>query len=251
MSSRLRVLAAVWLPLLVLSGVAGTFLSRTNGVTLSANSGPNPSGQILYQEDCAACHGSDGRGTVRAPSLAGVGEAAVDFELTTGRMPKRGAASRQPPYTATLPVADITALDRYVTALVAAGGPAVPNVDPTVGDVAKGQQLWNEYCAACHGWAGAGGIMFDRPVPKVTEATPTQIGEAMRVGPAQMPVFGPQVIPPAEVNAIAAYLRQVQHPADRGGDSISHLGPVAEGAVIWLIGMVLLLFAIRWIGERG
>jgi ubiquinol-cytochrome c reductase cytochrome c subunit len=93
--------------------------------------------------------------------------------------------------------------------------------------------------------------MFDRPVPKVTEATPIQIGEAMRVGPAQMPVFGPQVIPPAEVNAIAAYIRQVQHPDDRGGDSISHLGPVAEGAVVWLIGMVLLLFAVRWIGERG
>jgi ubiquinol-cytochrome c reductase cytochrome c subunit len=180
-----------------------------------------------------------------------VGEAAVDFQLSTGRMPKKDVASKPAPFSPTLPAADIQALDQYVTALVAAGGPAIPAVDPALGNPAHGQELFNENCAACHGWSGAGGILFDRPVPAITESTPTQLGEAVRVGPAQMPVFGPHQMPAAEVNDIAAYVRSLQHPSDKGGDPISHIGPVAEGAVAWLIAMVGLLLVIRWIGERG
>jgi len=246
----LKRLALVWLPLIVAASMGGMLISPSGRADLAATRS-GPSGAVLYQEDCAACHGADGRGTSRGPSLAGVGEAAVDFELTTGRMPKRDVATKQPPYGGILSAAEIAALDRYVTAMVAYGGPAIPTVDPSAGDLSKGAELFDEYCAACHGWGGGGGILYDRAVPKVTEATPTQVAEAMQVGPAQMPVFSPQVFSPSEVDAIAAYIRSVQHPVDRGGDPISHLGPVAEGAVVWLIGMVLLLFAIRWIGERG
>lgn len=207
--------------------------------------------QVIYSQDCAACHGPTGRGTTRGPSLAGVGEAAVDFMLSTGRMPKKDAPSKMPPYSAVLPEADIKALDRYVTELVAAGGPAIPKVDPAQGNVSHGQELFDEECAACHGWGGAGGILFDRAVPKVSQATPTQVGEALRIGPMQMPKFGPHEISPSEVNDIAAYIQSLKHPADVGGNPISHLGPVAEGAVAWLIAMVGLILVARWIGERG
>jgi ubiquinol-cytochrome c reductase cytochrome c subunit len=166
-------------------------------------------------------------------------------------MPKKDASSRRPPYQAVLPPADIRALDRYVTDLVAKGGPGIPTVDPAAGDVAHGQELFVENCAACHGWGGRGGILFDRMVPEVTEATPTQVGEALRVGPAQMPVFGPRQITPAEVNDIAAYVQSLKRPYDAGGDPIDHLGPVAEGAIAWLAAMVGLILVIRWIGERG
>lgn len=260
---RWRRLAVIWLPLLALAGVGGWLLvpsgasASPSASTTPGTTPPAPPGaggvpaDVLYRQDCAACHGDDGRGTTRGPSLSGVGEAAVDFMLSTGRMPKRDAPSKQPPYTPIIPEADIRALDQYVTSLVAAGGPAIPSVDPALGDPAHGQELFNENCAACHGWAGAGGMMFDRPVPKITEATPTQLGEALRVGPVVMPVFGPKQITPAEVNDIAAYVQSLKHPYDDGGNAISHLGPVAEGAVAWLIAMAGLIFVIRWIGERG
>ncbi|HET9078093.1 MAG TPA: c-type cytochrome [Acidimicrobiales bacterium] len=263
---RLRRLAVVWVPLLAVAAAGGWMLTPSRGMALASTSAgpppaPVPAGGLigaggvpastLFQQDCAACHGDTGRGTRRGPSLAGVGEAAVDFELSTGRMPKKDVSAKLEPYRATLPAADIKALDRYVTALVAHGGPGVPSVVPAAGDESKGEGLFMENCAACHGFGGAGGVLFDRPVPKITEATPTQIGEALRVGPAEMPVFGPHQITPAEVNDIAAYIDSLKHPYDKGGDPISHLGPVAEGAVIWLVAIVGLIFVTRWIGKRG
>lgn len=256
----------VWLLLVAFAGVGGWLMVPSGAAAPAASAAPPdqatspttaPPGaggvpaQVLYRQDCAACHGDSGRGTRRGPSLAGVGQAAVDFMLSTGRMPKRDAPSKLPPYTPVLPAADIRSLDQYVTSLVAAGGPAIPSVDPAQGDVAHGQEIYNEECAACHGWAGAGGILFNRAVPKITEATPTQVGEALRVGPLQMPKFGPGQISASEVNDIDAYITSLKHPSDQGGDPISHLGPVAEGAVAWLIAMVGLILVIRWIGERG
>lgn len=258
----IRRAARIWLPVVTVAALGGWLTSRTQAAAAASTSRPTattvaPAGAggvpaaVLYEQDCAACHGDDGRGTNRAPSLAGVGEAAVDFELSTGRMPKKDASGKTPPYTAILPEADIKALDKYVTALVAAGGPGIPSVNPALGDPSQGEELFDEECAACHGWSGQGGILFDRPIPAITEATPTELGEAMRVGPDQMPIFSAHQIPASEVNDIAAYLDTLKRPADKGGDPISHLGPVAEGAVAWLIAMVGLLLVVRWIGERG
>lgn len=265
---RLRRLALIWLPLLALAGLGGwLFVPIGSAAGLPAAAPPpstaNPSpppapagaggvpAKVIYQQDCAACHGEGGKGTSRGPDLTGVGEAAVDFMLSTGRMPKRGSASKQPPYRPTIPEADVKALDRYVTDLVAKGGPGIPAVDPAKGDQAKGHLLFDENCAACHNWSGSGGILYSRVVPSITEATPTQIGEALRVGPSAMPVFGPHQLSQSQVNDIAAYIEETKHPSDQGGDPISHLGPAAEGAVVWLVAMAGLLLMIRWIGERG
>lgn len=266
----LRRVAVIWLPLLALAGVGGWLLVPSGSAaglptattppappTSASTSTPAPAGAggvpagVIYEQDCAACHGADGKGTARGPNLTGVGEAAVDFMLSTGRMPKRGAASKQPPYTPTIPEADIKALDQYVTNLVAKGGPGIPTVDPSKGDQGHGHVLFDENCAACHGWGGSGGILYNRMVPAITEATPTQIGEALRVGPSAMPVFGPHQLSQSQVDDIAAYIEETKHPSDQGGNPISHLGPAAEGAVIWLVAMVGLLLLIRWIGERG
>jgi len=43
-------------------------------------------GQILYNGHCASCHGIGGVGS-KGPELLNVGPAAVDFFLSTGRMP--------------------------------------------------------------------------------------------------------------------------------------------------------------------
>ena len=44
----------------------------------------------VYLRDCATCHGADANGTSVAPTLQGVGPAAVDFWVSTGRMPLVG-----------------------------------------------------------------------------------------------------------------------------------------------------------------
>src|SRR4029077_19949896 len=48
-------------------------------------------GQAVYSARCASCHGSEGQGTALGPPLIGVGAAAADFQLRTGRMPFSGA----------------------------------------------------------------------------------------------------------------------------------------------------------------
>jgi ubiquinol-cytochrome c reductase cytochrome c subunit len=248
--SRVLRLAVWWLPALAVAAVAGVALPAAHAAP------PQPAaasvnGQTAYAEHCAACHGVDGRGTARAPSLAGVGEADVDFQLTTGRMPRRDTGPSAPPYRAQLDPATIAALDQYVTALVAHGGPGIPAVNPTAGDVAHGASVFSTNCAECHSITGVGGELTDRPVPKITEATPTQLGEAVRSGPAQMPRFGTDAVTPQDLNDLAAYAESLKHHDARGGDGLGFIGPVAEGAVAWMLAMVAIIGFIRWIGKRG
>ena len=49
--------------------------------------GSGDRGRQLYLEHCASCHGEQGQGSQRGPSLVGVGPASTDFQLSTGRMP--------------------------------------------------------------------------------------------------------------------------------------------------------------------
>ena len=44
-------------------------------------------GASLFLQNCASCHGPQGQGSSAGPSLVGVGAAAADFFLSTGRMP--------------------------------------------------------------------------------------------------------------------------------------------------------------------
>ena len=45
-------------------------------------------GKALFETSCITCHGANGQGVNgRGPSLLGVGSAAVEFQVNTGRMP--------------------------------------------------------------------------------------------------------------------------------------------------------------------
>jgi ubiquinol-cytochrome c reductase cytochrome c subunit len=223
----------------------------------------------LYQSDCAVCHGASARGTDRGPSLQGVGRGLVDFELSTGRMPlateSRTTESGRPdrplpgvqpgdpdaaPQRAepAYPPATIAALVDYVAQLGAAGGPDIPVVAP--GDQARGGEAFRQQCAACHEWAGEGGALFQREAPGLKDATAVQIAEAVRGGPGQMPAFGSAALDDQQVNDVVAYVRYLDHPKDRGGFALWHLGPVAEGAMAMVSGLALALY-LRWIGQRG
>src|SRR5215470_14237898 len=44
-------------------------------------------GRKLFVNGCSSCHGINAQGTTDGPSLIGVGAAAIDFQVGTGRMP--------------------------------------------------------------------------------------------------------------------------------------------------------------------
>ena len=201
----------------------------------------------IYLRDCATCHAPDARGTSRGPTLEGQGPAGVDFMLTTGRMPllnpKEPMRRQTPKYGPDV----IKGLVTYITGLVP-GGPAIPTI--TGGDLADGGSIYRQQCAACHQAAGVGGALLGREEsPSLDQSTPVQIAEAVRTGPGTMPVFGPSAVEDARLASLVRYVRALHDPADPGGQSLWHLGPIPEGAVA--IGALLLLMtALKRIGSR-
>ncbi|HEX3539106.1 MAG TPA: c-type cytochrome [Acidimicrobiales bacterium] len=261
-------------PLLVaIAALLGVTVFRppTSVAQLAPPTPPTPdAARATFQRDCAVCHGADATGTSRGPSLQGVGRAAVDYELTTGRMPllpnfrtarspenqpplgqvlpAPSAASRQRP--PAYPPALIAALEDYI-ASIAPGGPDIPQVDLAQADLATGGELYRLQCAACHEWAGVGGALYQREAPGLHGVTPTQVAEAMIVGPGQMPKFGPPAVPADQVSNVAGYVEYLGHPDNRGGNPLWYIGPVAEGAVTILVGLGAVVLVSRWIGDRS
>ncbi len=208
-------------------------------------------GAQLYLANCASCHGQQGQGSQRGPSLIGVGPASVDFQLSTGRMP---AVRTEPqPPRRSRPVfspEEIAALVDHVTSF-GGGGPQIPH--PAAGDLNRGRDLFTANCAPCHSATGAGAVLTNGWIaPPLYDSTPVQVAEAIRVGPGLMPVFPSQVLTDAQVDDLTTYVGRLRSQRlDRGGYSLGRLGPLAEGLVAWGVMLVLLVGAIRWMGRRA
>jgi ubiquinol-cytochrome c reductase cytochrome c subunit len=178
-----------------------------------------------------------------------VGAAAADFYLRTGRMPLDVATGEQPLRSEPeYREADIRALVRYIGSL---GGPSIPEVHPERGDLPEGQRAFTTYCAGCHQIMGEGGVVTGAVPPPLKDVTPTQIAEAVRIGPYLRPAFDEREIDRRTLDSIALYVqRVVEDPPDRGGWGIGHIGPIPEGMVAWLLAGAALLLVCRVIGER-
>lgn len=213
-------------------------------------------GRELFVTGCASCHGTDGQGVtgpgggVRGPSLVRSGAAGAYYYLSTGRMPL-GDSDQQPRRKApAYNRHEIAALVAYVAALD--NGPEIPHVDIAKGDLAEGGEIYRGTCQACHSASGSGGALsYGRAAPRLSSATPRQIGSAVRAGPGQMPVFGPDIISDEQLDSLARYVVYLRHPEDPGGLPIGRTGPIPEGFVAWLIGIVALLVLVAWIGTHA
>jgi ubiquinol-cytochrome c reductase cytochrome c subunit len=205
------------------------------------------SGAALFHLSCASCHGEQGQGAQFGPSLVGVGAASADFQLRTGRMPFTDdpgtQAQRKPP---AFNDAQIRRLVDFVASL--GEGPQVPQVETSDDLVPRGQQLFVGNCAPCHGATANGGAVGGGAIaPPLDLATPTEVVEAMIIGPGQMPVFD---FDAQDKNAIASYVDYLQRSGHPGGFSIGGIGPGPEGFVGWVLGMGLLLVIVILIGRE-
>jgi ubiquinol-cytochrome c reductase cytochrome c subunit len=209
-------------------------------------------GQALFAANCSSCHGPEALGTSRAPNLQGLGAGTVDFWVSTGRMPLADSsvqATRKPPRFNRLQTLEIAS---WVQSLTPGEGVQIPVVNTNGADLEAGNTLFTLNCAACHTITGAGDALMDGAyAPSLHLATPTQIVEAIRSGPGNMPHFGPGNITNSEARDIASYVNTViQHPSDPGGVGLGGIGPVGEGFVGLLVGVGLLMLICFWIGER-
>lgn len=210
-------------------------------------------GRELYLVGCASCHGMGANGTADAPTLIGVGAAAVDFQVSTGRMPLANEGAQAPEKPPVYTPEEIAALAAYIASL--APGPVIPDdsqLDYSDADLAKGGSLFRTNCSACHNFAGGGGALTNgKFAPKVAGVEPRIIWEAMDTGPQSMPVFGSGTMSDDDKRAIIGFLQQIHQEPDRGGIGIGRLGPVSEGLYGWLVGIGSLAVVAIWIGAKS
>jgi ubiquinol-cytochrome c reductase cytochrome c subunit len=216
-------------------------------------------GKDLFNTSCVTCHGVNLQGvTDRGPSLVGVGESAVYFQVSTGRMPAMRGEAQAPQKPPQFDEAQIDALGAYIQAN--GGGPEVPRDEngqiagtSLIGnDVARGGDLFRLNCASCHNFTGKGGALSSgKYAPELSDAEPAQIYTAMQTGPQNMPKFSDRQLSPEEKRDIVAYVRMATEAPDPGGYGLGGLGPTTEGMAVWIIGMVAVIGAALWIGARS
>ncbi len=253
-SQRRRRSSALVLALgLLATGVLWTLLAPGgNAASASDSNEAVRQGRALYLQGCSTCHGLGAQGSSTGPSLIGVGAAAVDFQVSTGRMPLAAPAAqadRKAPIYSDTQIAQLAA---YIDSL--GGGPEVPKVDDTALDdaaLSKGGELYRANCAQCHQAVAQGApLTYGKFAPSLDESTATQIIEAMRTGPESMPVFGDRQINEEDAVAVAAYVRHLTDAPSPGGFSLGKYGPVPEGLLAILVGIGGLLAVCLWIGAR-
>lgn len=267
MTRRRTVAAALFLGgLLAACAYAGGRTTPFRPPPVAEPTGPG-GGEELYMRDCAWCHGNTGGGTDVAPDLVSGtnGSALTHFMLTTGRMPLDFPEERM---NRAEPIYSIDEIDDIVDYVAGFGGagPDIPAVEPEEGDLDTGAELYAENCAACHSTSGIGGALASgraselpdvqvaspaNIAPGLEASSPTEVAEAMLAGPGTMPVFGAETFTQEELDSIVRYVEYLQNPDDRGGADIGGIGPVAEGAVGWIVGLGLVLVLTRWLGTKA
>ena len=212
-------------------------------------------GKALFTTNCSSCHGLNGEGTSQGPSLVGVGAAAVDFQVYTGRMPMAIPGPQAPRRQNTFSASEIQAMASYVASL--GPGPAIPQpaqYDPaglTEEEIAQGGELFRTNCSACHNFAGNGGALPNgKYAPSLVGVGGKEIYEALRTGPQQMPVFSKGALTDTEARQIIGYLNEL-HEQPAGGFTLGGIGPVSEGFWTWVLGIGGLAGFAMWIASRG
>jgi cytochrome c oxidase cbb3-type subunit 3 len=178
--------------------------------TLASDPAALQMGHVLFEDNCAACHGSAGRGNplVGAPNLTdndwlygGDGQALIT-SLQAGR------AGVMPAW-ASLGEANVKNLTQYVLSLSDAPHDAAK--------AAAGKPLFTA-CSACHGADGKGNLALG--APNLTDhiwlygGTAADIEQTLNEGrQGKMPAWSPR-LSDDQIRVLAAYVHHLSHPAD-------------------------------------
>lgn len=226
-------------------------------------------GKEIYEVACITCHGANLQGQKgRGPSLIGVGEGSVYFQVHSGRMPmlrnEAQAKRKAPRYSEQ----QTLALAAYVNAN--GGGPGiVRNEDGSIAmdslrgksttngeinpaDVARGSDLFRLNCASCHNFTGRGGALSSgKFAPTLDHANEQEIYQAMLTGPQNMPKFSDRQLTADEKKDIIAFVKNAKETPNPGGYGLGGLGPVSEGMLMWFGGIIVMIAFAMWIGTRS
>ena len=222
-------------------------------------------GRQLFTVGCSSCHGMNAEGIPTksggnyGPPLVGVGAAAVDFQVSTGRMPMSRPGAQAPRKPVAFTDDEIAALAAYVASL--GPGPAIPDEsdyslegmsdEERQQAITNGGQIFLTNCTACHNFEGSGGAMpRGGAAPQIRGVEPRLIYEAMLTGPGQMDSFSNGNLSPEEKRDVIAYLGSMEDMPNYGGFGLGGLGPVVEGMVAWVFGIGLLVGAAVWIAAH-
>ena len=258
-------LVLLLLGLVVSGGLYATFSPASQATQAQTDAEMVQEGRKLFLTGCSFCHGTNAEGltTVNGqmvgPSLVGVGAAAVDFQMETGRMPMALPGAQAPSKPTAYSGHEIDAIAAYIASL--APGPAIPSEkdysieglseEEQEAAIVRGGQIFLTNCTACHNFSGKGGAMpRGGYAPSIINTDPKHIYEAMLTGPQSMDVFSNGNLSPEEKRDVIAYVGSLRDQPGYGGFSMGALGPVAEGMFAWVGGIGILVGFAIWIAAH-
>jgi ubiquinol-cytochrome c reductase cytochrome c subunit len=220
---------------LVLAACAGAAVVTATARAQQTSSGPP--GSLIFDLNCARCHGPQGQGTSTAPSLAAAGYPS----LVAGKV--RAGGQGMPAFVGS--ASAIEAVSTYVASTLS---------DPTarLADAGTGGRVYRLYCSGCHGATARGGTLTTgENAPELSDVPAADALAAMLLGPGQMPVFA-SVLTVQQQAGVALYVQSLDSPYSPGGFGLGYLGPVPEGAVAW-VALAVLIFIAVWLawGKTG
>jgi len=130
---RVAGLVVVASALLLTGGTYAVLSPATAQDDLAADAALVDRGRELFLVGCSSCHGKNAEGimtsdgTQYGPSLVGVGAAAVDFQVGTGRMPMARPDTQAEEKPVEYDPGEIAALAAFVASL--GPGPAIPSAE--------------------------------------------------------------------------------------------------------------------------
>ena len=258
-------LVLLLLGLALTGGLYAAFSPSSSADTAEDQAAMAAKGRQLFLVSCAFCHGQNGEGVTSkdgkliGPSLAGVGAAAVDFQVGTGRMPMVQPGAQVQKKKNIFSQDEIDELAAYVASL--APGPAIPSAEDYSTDgmtsaekqeaIVRGGQIFLTNCTACHNFTGEGGAMPRGGfAPKLLDTSPKHIYEAMLTGPQSMDSFSNGNLSPEMKRDVIAYIESMKKQPGYGGFGLGSLGPVSEGLFAWVVGLGGLVGFAVWIAAH-
>jgi cytochrome c oxidase cbb3-type subunit III len=141
--------------LLVAFGLVSTTQLRAQNMSGGTASSP-AHGPALFESNCAACHGSDGRGGERAPDIATIsGVQQLSTSALTGII-ENGIAGGGMPAFGSLGSQNVQSIVAYLRVLQGGGVLSKLPGDPSTGEVLFSGEA---RCASCHMVQGKGGFI--------------------------------------------------------------------------------------------